>query len=466
MAAKKKDLNISSFDEAERKMEQWMLDHPKEVFKERTKFLQNLQKKRCTSSEGSTLPMALTPVFLNHDSVELIKKVGETLDRALDKAVCAYAHDPKVREYFPYPDLPEEWINWDPGYKKPTVISRHDALFDGKTLKFIEFNTDMPGGRGWIGVYEKLFSEQPHMKDLINNYVDPNRPDTMKMFLDSLLDCYKESGGTKKNPRIGLVSFKSTLVGSDAEIVRDYLIEHGYEANFLDPRELEYKNGGLYSNNIQFDIINLSIRFLFFKRYPRELKEFMAAIKDKAVCTVNPFRAIIGAHKEVMSLMTNEDMHYLFNEEEIDAIKKHVPWTRCLSETICLSPEGTDISLHQYLLDNKDKMVIKPTGGAGGQDVYVGKATEYSKWERVVNNTMGSSWWIAQEAFDVPEHDFPIFKDGKVIMEKRNLNLNPYIFNGKYAGTLGRISASKVVNVSSGDGGIVPIFPLKAELYK
>ena len=458
----KKNALTEGFDEAEKKMEDWMMNHPKEVIKERTEFLTKLNKKRCSYGENTALPISLTPVFLKDSSVKLIARVGETLDRALDKCINAYlAGDENVRSYFPYPDIPEEWIDWDPGYKKPTIINRHDALFDGEELRFIEFNTDMPGGRGWIGVYEELFSQQSYCKDLIRDFANPKRPHVMKMFLDSFLQCYKEYGGKKKNPRIGLVSFKSYLVGSDAEIVRDYMIENGYEANFLDPRELEYKNGGLYSNNIQFDLINLSIRFLFFKRYPRELKDFLAAIRDRGVCTVNPFRAIIGAHKEVMALMTNEDNHYLFTKEEAECIKKHVPWTRKLDETITISPEGTDISLHEYLLKNKEKMVVKPTGGAGGEGVYVGKHTEDAKWEAVVENTMGCSWWIAQEAFEVPEYDFLTLHEGKVIKEKRNLNLNPYIFNGKYAGTLGRASRSKVVNVSSGGGGLIPIFPLK-----
>lgn len=459
--AKKNDAGLN-FDEAELKMEEWMLANPKEVIKERTAFLEKLNKKRCSYGENTALPISLTPVFLKDSTVKLIADVGETLDRALDKVCDAYlAGDENVKSYIPYPEIPEEWIDWDPGYKKPTVINRHDALFDGKELRFIEFNTDMPGGRGWIGVYEELFAQQSYCKDLIDNFVNPKRPNTIKMFLDSFLNCYKEFGGKKKNPRIGIVSFKSYLVGSDAEIVRDYMIENGYEANYLDPRELEYKNGGLYSNNIQFDIINLAIRFLFFKRYPRELKEFLAAIRDKAVCTVNPFRAIIGAHKELMSLMTNEDNHYLFTAKEREAITKHVPWTRKLDETITLSPEGTDISLHEFLLKNKETMVIKPTGGAGGQDVFVGANTDDAKWHAVVENCMGCSWWIAQEAFPVPEYDFLCLKDGKVVKEKRNLNLNPYIFNGKYAGTLGRASRSKVVNVSSGGGGLIPVFPLK-----
>ena len=460
--SKKKTLTGESFDLAEKKMENWMLSHPKEIIKERTEFLGKLSKKRCSYGENTTLPISLVPVFLKDSSVKLIADVGETLDRALDKVINAYIDgDQNVREYFPYPDIPEEWIKWDPGYKKPTVINRHDALFDGETLKFIEFNTDMPGARGWIGVYEQLFSQQSYCKDLIETYANPERPNTLKMFLDSMLSCYREAGGKKKNPRIGICSFKSYLVGSDAEIVRDYMIEQGYEANYLDPRELEYRNDGLYSNNIQFDLINLAIRFLFYKRYPRELKDFLAAIGNKAVIPVNPFRAIIGAHKEVMALMTNDDFSYLFTKEESECIAKHVPWTRKLDETITLSPEGCDISLHDYLMSNKKTMVIKPTGGAGGQDVYVGAHTDDAKWQAVVDQCMGCSWWIAQEAFDVPEYDFLTLSEGKVVKEKRNLNLNPYIFNGKYAGTLGRASRSKVVNVSSGGGGLIPIFPLK-----
>jgi len=461
MSPKKKADKTNNFDDAEKAMEEWMLSHPKEIIRERTDFLSKLNKKRCSYGEGTALPISLTPVFLKDSTVQLISSVAEILDRALDKVIDAYPTDERVRSYFPYLDIPEEWVSWNPGFKKPTVINRHDALFNGEELQFIEFNTDMPGGRGWIGVYEELFSNQSYCSDLIKRFVNPKRPHVMEEFLNSLLHCYKEYGGKKKNPRIGITSFKSYLVGSDAEIVRDFMIERGFEANFLDPRELEHKNGGLYSNNIQFDIVNLAIRFVFYKRYPRELKEFLSAIRDGAVCAVNPFRAIIGAHKEIMALMTNEENHDLFNEEEVAAIKKHVPWTRKLDETVTLSPEGTDVSLHQYLLENKETMVVKPTGGAGGSGVYVGKGTDDAKWESIVENCMGCSWWIAQKAFEVPEYDFMTLQDGKVIQEKRNLNLNPFVFNGKYVGTLGRASRSRVVNVSSGGGGLIPVFPLK-----
>ena len=42
--SKKKTLTGESFDLAEKKMEDWMLNHPKEIIKERTEFLEKLNK--------------------------------------------------------------------------------------------------------------------------------------------------------------------------------------------------------------------------------------------------------------------------------------------------------------------------------------------------------------------------------------------------------------------------------------
>jgi glutathionylspermidine synthase len=453
------EATITAFAREDQKVLDWILSHADEVIRERKRFLEQLQKKRCNYG-GGTLPITLVPLFLKKQSLKLLSEVGVQLDKILDKVVLAYFQDPEVRSYFPYPDIPVEWISWDPGYKKPTVLSRHDALFDGKNLKFIEFNCDNPGGRGWHDTYDELLRNSPIHKDLITGWGKPSEREMLEALKNSLLKCYQEYGGTKKNPRVALVSFKQFLAGSDNEIVRDYLIEHGIEANFVDARDFEYRKGGLYSNNVRFDIVNLCLRFTFFKRFPREMRDFLEAIRDRAVCCVNPLRAILGSQKEAMSFITNEQNHHFFNKEEVECIQKYVPWTRKMDETITFSKEGTDISLQEYVLKHKDELVLKPTDGAGGHGVYVGKETDKGAWSEVIENCMGCPWWIIQEAVEIPVIDLPIIKEKKIVMEKRHFNLNPYIFDGNYAGCLGRVSSSKVINVSSG-GGIIPIFPLK-----
>jgi uncharacterized circularly permuted ATP-grasp superfamily protein len=133
-----------------------------------------------------------------------------------------------------------------------------------------------------------------------------------------------------------------------------------------------------------------------------------------------------------------------------------------MDETITLSADGRDVSLQDYVIKHQDELVLKPTWAAGGYEVYVGKFTDKGKWQSAVESAMGCPWWIVQEAVEIPEYEFPVIRDSQVRLEKKNLNLNPYVFNGEYVGCLGRISESKVINVSAG-GGIIPVFALKGD---
>jgi len=447
-----------TFEREDKKVVEWMLNHPKEIIKEWEEMLKKIRKKRC-GAMGGTYPITLAPLFLKKNSLELIATVGEQLDKIVDKVINLYFEDEYVREYFPYTDIPKEWINFDPGYKKPTILNRHDSLFDGKNLKFIEFNTDNPGGRGRTDILESIYREHPIYKELIQGYGKPWEGKVLRKSLEAMLSCYKEYGGKKERPRIGIVSFKRYLEGSDNEIVRDYFIENGYESNFVDARELEYKNGGLYSGNVQFDILNIALRFTFFKRFPSEMKDFLNAIKDKAICSINPFRAIIGAHKELLSFITNQRNEHYFTEEEIKCIRNYVLWTRKMDEVITISKEGNDISLEEYVIRKKDELVLKPTDQAGGYGVKIGKNTDKAEWKELVEEVIGCPWWIVQEAMPVPEIELPVIKENKIVLEKKFINLNPYIFKGEYVGMLGRVSDTTIVNVCAG-GGIIPVFEL------
>jgi len=456
--AQDEEIMASTFEREDKKLMEWMVEHPKEVIEEWQYLLHKIQKKRC-GAMGGTIPITLSPLFLRKKSLKLLSDVVVKLDQIVDKVIDLYFVDEHVRSYFPYPDIPKEWIDWDPGYKKPTVLNRHDALFDGKTLKFIEFNTDNPGGRGRTDILEGLYRNYPIYKNLISGYGKPWEGNVLRKGMDSMLSCYREYGGKKEKPRIGIVSFKQYLAGSDNEIVRDYLIEHGCESNFVDARDLEYRNGGLYSGNVQFDILNIALRFTFFKRFPAEMKDFLHAIRDRAVCSVNPFRAIIGAHKELLSFITNDRNHHYFKPDEVECIRAHVPWTRKLDETITISKEGMDISLEEYMIRKQEELVLKPTDAAGGYGVMVGKSTDKGEWRDAVESYIGCPWWIVQEAINIPEIDLPVIKDNKVVLEKKFLNINPYVFNGEYAGILGRVSDKTVVNVCAG-GGIIPVIEL------
>jgi hypothetical protein len=63
-----------------------------------------------------------------------------------------------------------------------------------------------------------------------------------------------------------------------------------------------------------------------------------------------------------------------------------------------------------------------------------------------------------QEYVEIPEEDFPVFEQD-LRFEPRKVNLNPYLFGGRYAGSFVRLSTKSVINVSVG-GGMAPAFVL------
>ena len=58
--------------------------------------------------------------------------------------------------------------------------------------------------------------------------------------------------------------------------------------------------------------------------YPALLDAYRAG----AVCMVNNFRSKIVHKKAIFAVLTNERYAHLFNEDELEAITTHVPWTR------------------------------------------------------------------------------------------------------------------------------------------
>jgi glutathionylspermidine synthase len=451
---------VRDLEKTYRDLMNWMVKNPDDVLAARQEIQFKLIKKRFVYGD-STMQTTLMPIFLKRESLEKIRRTSEILDGVIEKVIRLYFDDEYVRSYYPiHFEVPRSWLHSDTGYVRASTINRHDVLFDGKTLKYIEFNTDNPGGKGWTDLLEQLFRQHPLYKDLIDYSADGDRR-VLHGIMDALLQANQEAGGPSK-PRIALVSFRDLGSRGDEEIVRDFFIEKGLETNLIDPRDLEHRNGGLYSNGVKFDLLLRSLKARYFLNYPRELTDFHRGVMSRAACMVNSWRALLGAEKSVMSFLTNPINHPYFTPEEVKVIKDHVPWTRMFDETVALSPTGEEVSLKAYMLRHREDLVIKPSAGAGGEGVMVGRTTDPVVWKDTINEHIGSPTWVVQEYVAIPQIKLPVIQKNKVVVESKFLNLSPYVFGGKYAGILGRVSAKDVINISAG-GGMIPVFPVKED---
>jgi hypothetical protein len=65
--------------------------------------------------------------------------------------------------------------------------------------------------------------------------------------------------------------------------------------------------------------------------------------------------------------------------------------------------------------------------------------------------------WVAQERINIRREPFPVCEGDRVAERDMLVDFAPYLFRGRVAGFLTRLSATGLANVTSG-GGQVPAF--------
>jgi uncharacterized circularly permuted ATP-grasp superfamily protein len=177
----------------------------------------------------------------------------------------------------------------------------------------------------------------------------------------------------------------------------------------------------------------------------------------------NTFRCKIPHKKAFFAILTDDRFAHLVRPQERDAIHGHVPWTRVVRETTT-SRGGHTIDLVAHIRANRDDLVLKPNDEYGGAGVTLGWETDETAWDACLGQALAAppGTWIVQEKIAVRREVFPFFQGGQPAVFKDMLvDMAPYLFRGKLAGFLTRLSASGLANVTSG-GGQVPAFRVKA----
>ncbi|MCR4318257.1 MAG: hypothetical protein NUW37_18090 [Planctomycetes bacterium] len=439
----------------------YMVANPDATAKLREAIDDELIKRRCTY-DGKPMPISLMPVLIEPHELKLLRRASERLASVIGKTIVASMHDKRISDYFTYDEVPKDWSLANPGYTQQIPLARLDCLFDGKVLKFIEFNTDNPGGKGWTDAYEDVISAMPIFRHILPPAEKKIAHRVTRAVYDTVMECWSDYSSGEAKPYVAFIDFRESDSREDSLLTAEYFRSQGVDADLYDPRDFRFRKGeGLYFHEKKIDVIVRCMKGIEFVWARDELGELISAIKSEAVCFVNSFRSLLGSEKSILSAITNPEFYHYFSRDEIKVIIDHVPWTRCTSEVRTRTIEGTEVDLGEYLLANQKSMVLKPNRGFGGKDVLLGPHASEEEWRALVGKAIGTKDWVAQEYIEVPTLRTPVMaqKDGKnaFTLARKFFNLSPFVFGGKYVGCLGRISDHAVVNVSKG-GAVVAVY--------
>jgi uncharacterized circularly permuted ATP-grasp superfamily protein len=275
--------------------------------------------------------------------------------------------------------------------------------------------------------------------------------------LEALLASYREWGGSASPPRIAIVDWREVPTWSEFELLRDAFVERGVPTVVCDPRELTLERGVLRAGGASVDLVYRRVLINDIVSRSDECRTLVAAYRKRAACVANTLRCKIPHKKAFFAVLTDERRATLFSSDERAIIGGHVPWTVVVREGNVLR-DGRAIDLVPYLRAHRTGLVIKPNDEYGGSGVTLGWETSDHEWDAAIARALEEpGGWVAQERIAIRRETFPVCADGRVEMRDMLVDFAPYIFRGRLAGFLTRLSATGLANVTSG-GGQVPAF--------
>lgn len=398
----------------------------------------------------------LRPRFFVPEQYRWMQERARLILGAFEKAHMLAVADASFREQYKLQEWEEELVTLDPGFRHASPTSRLDAFFvdEGKGLRFTEYNAETPAGSGYNDVLTEMFLGLPVMREFLRSFEVRPLP-VRHSLMHCLLDAYRQWKGRVEAPRIAIIDWSEVPTYSEFLIFEQYFAEHGLECIIADPREVEYSDGRLMAGDYHITLIYKRVLISELVERGGIGHPVIRAVRDGAVCMVNPFACKINHKKASLAVLTDERNASLFTGEEQAAITAHIPWTRVVEERKT-SFEDREVDLVPFSLENREQLVLKPNDEYGGKGIVLGWEVNASEWEEAMRSALAEPY-IVQERIVLPKEPYPSLADGRVVITDRMLDTAPYAFYGAYVdGCLSRLGTTSLLNVTSGGGSNVP----------
>jgi hypothetical protein len=244
---------------------------------------------------------------------------------------------------------------------------------------------------------------------------------------------------------------------SEFVLFADYFKSQGLECIITDPREVEYQNGRLMAGDFHITLIYKRVLINELVERGGMDHPVVRAVRDGAVCMVNPFSCKILHKKASLAVLCDERNTNLFTSEEQEAIRAHIPWTCRVEQRHAIYHDQT-VDLIPFIIEHRENLVLKPNDDYGGKGIVLGWNTDSSGWEQAVLVALAEPY-IVQERVAIPSEPYPYLIESRVQLIDQMLDTNPLVFYGDYVdGCLSRLSSEALLNVSAGTGSVVATY--------
>jgi hypothetical protein len=278
---------------------------------------------------GRRLAPYLRPHFVTEADWIRTTLICETIFSTLQKVNDAALKSEELLDELGATAVEKRLIKKDPGYSHAAPTARLDSFLTEDTYSYVELNGESPAGIAFSDSARDIFMDLPIMKKFTERY-EVFGLEGRRRLLETLLKCYEEYLGriTDESPVIAILDLKDVPTVQEFELCKEYFESQGFRSIICSPDELEFDGNELSCGGLKIDIV---YRRLLVREYIPIIEEFPAfidAYEAGKVCVANSYRSLLLHKKAMFAVMTNERYAYLFDDNELSAIRSHIPWSR------------------------------------------------------------------------------------------------------------------------------------------
>lgn len=398
----------------------------------------------------------LRPYLIDRKTYNFVRKASLMIMQAIAAVGERLQVDAQLRREIDL-DAQEEAVALIPsGFGNPDVSARLDGFISPQgDFHFVEYNAESPGGLAYGDVLSEIFMSMPIMKEFTKSYQCSTFPIRERVY-QHLLAAYRRWGGVG-TPNIAIVDWKGASTYSEFVMMKNKFEQHGCRVIICDPDELEYTGGKLQKEDFKVDMIykRVLISELLARSGPDH--QIFRAARDRAVCISNGMGVQLLFKKAIFALLSDPNFVNLFNDEVATACSTFIPWTRRMRACKTVY-KGEWIDLVEYTANNRERLVLKPNSEYGGKGVVLGWEVTDEEWNRTIQMALDGACYIVQERVPLGREVYPSYIDGRLILDERYVDIDPYVWNGtEIEGGGVRLSKMALLNVSAGGGSATPL---------
>jgi hypothetical protein len=405
------------------------------------------------------------PLTILPDQQAYIHFVSLTIQNALKRLPEVYFQDAAVRDILRITPDEEEWLSscWGSSHRDSNpVFGRLDAVVDftspmwKDSLRFVEPNLSGIGGLHLTPTCEQILADVmlPALRAQDAGLQLEIGQDIRQLLMHEVRDHLEALGRPARHICFVEPKYAGSGIDEQEVLARYYHDHYGLKVMHADPAELTLRDGEVYYEGNAID--------LAYRDYAvSDLNDLRRAGVD-----IEPMRTLFRQNRVVSSVAAELDQkslwevltdpaitQKLFSADERRVFRRHILWTRIVSDRATLLPDGQTGDLLDFVRREREELVLKPNRSYGGQDVLIGPSLTDGEWGAAVDRALADSErWVVQQLASIPVSLFPVAGPaGSVNSEPFHVVMG-FAPSQYGVAIVGRASQRQVVNIAQRGG--------------